>query len=316
MLVSARFANLDPMRLTAHLLLLAVLIAAASLAACGGDKQAGGESGEIEEQLGLSGSSGDAIQRQNQVEARIRDCMRAQGFDYTPVDPLAKQAALTGRARTTDEEFIKQFGYGISTLFGRGSGRADPNEQIRKGLPAADRAAYDRALWGDNPGVTFAEALDTGEFGDLGGCTKLAGDAAFGGGAVLIAVVGRLDELDEAIVQDQRMVRAIEKWSACMRDRGYRYQDADAIDADLLERFQAIMGVGVRPGATSAPNPGISYDRAALARLQQQEVKVATADLACEQQEVTPVEEVVRPQHESRFRKENKRLLDRVPAAG
>ena len=91
-----------------------------------------------------------SMARQTQVEGRIRDCMSAQGFEYTPVDPFARQQAITGKARMTDEEFLKQFGYGISTLFGRG-GDPDPNDRIRTGLPAADRAAYDRALWWSTP---------------------------------------------------------------------------------------------------------------------------------------------------------------------
>ena len=79
--------------------------------------------------------------------------MKAQGFDYIPVDPLVQERALTGKAMT-EEEFIKQFGDGVSTLFDRGLGReqTDPNDRIRKSLSAADRAAYDRALGGDNPG--------------------------------------------------------------------------------------------------------------------------------------------------------------------
>ena len=57
--------------------------------------------------------------------------MKAQGFDYVPVDPFAQQQALTGKARITDEEFTRQFGYGISTLFGKGNQQSDPNERIR-----------------------------------------------------------------------------------------------------------------------------------------------------------------------------------------
>jgi hypothetical protein len=71
------------------------------------------------------------------------------------------------------------------------------------------------------------------------------------------------------------------------------------------------VGSGVTPGATTAP-PGTTFDKAALASLQREEVKVATADLACEKQEITPVEQTVRPQYEEAFRKENQRLLARV----
>jgi len=72
----------------------------------------------------------------------------------------------------------------------------------------------------------------------------------------------------------------------------------------------------VRPGATAPPDPGTSYDRAALAALQRDEVKVANADHECEKQEITPVELVVRPQYEEVFRKENRALLVRVKPLG
>jgi hypothetical protein len=300
-----------------RLLAVAVtVVAAASAAGCGGGSKPSGAPAEIEEQLGFSGSSPGSIERQTRVEGRIRGCMRAQGFEYTPVDPFARQQQLTGKARLSDEEFLKQFGYGISTLFGRGNPQSDPNERIRKSLSPTDRVAYDRALWGDNPRTTFAEALDSGDFSELGGCTKQASDAAFGGAAVLNAVVGKLDELDQRIVEDQRMVKATEKWSACMADQGYRYDDSDMIDEDLLNRFRAILGPTVRPGATAPPTAGSSHDRVAVSGLQRDEVKIANADLACEKREITPVERVVRPQYEKTFREQNQQLLARVPAAG
>jgi hypothetical protein len=293
-----------------RLLVLALAaLAAVAIAACGGDDKSNEPPPEIEETLGFSREG--IMELQTRVEGRIRTCMTEQGFEYTPVDPFAQQQALTGKARLTDEEFIKQFGYGISTLVGRGSEQADPNDRIRKGLPAADRAAYDRALWGENPGATFQEAADSGDFSELGGCTKKASEAAFGGSEVLTALVGKLDELDERIIQDQRMVRANEKWVECMREKGYRYEEPDAIDEDLMERFKEIAGSGVRPGATTLP-AGASIDSAALTQLQREEVRIGNADLECEQREILPVEQEVRPQYEKTFRDQNRRLLARV----
>jgi hypothetical protein len=239
--------------------------------------------------------------------------MKAQGFEYVPVDPLEEQRALTGRVMS-EEEFIKQFGDGVSTLFDRGLGRAhtDPNDRIRASLSEADRAAYDRALRGENRGATFAEAVDSGDFSELGGCTKGASEAEFGGSGVVTALIGKLDELDERIVQDQRMVRAAEKWSACMAAEGYRYDEPDDIEEDLAERFQAIVGSDVSPGATAPPHPDFSYDRAALAELQHAEVKIGAIDLVCENRELDPVERVVRPQYEALFRESNRRLIARV----
>jgi hypothetical protein len=242
--------------------------------------------------------------------------MKAQGFDYVPVDPLAERAALTGKARMTDEEFLAQFGYGISTLFGRGGQTSDPNDGYRKSLTRADRAAYERALWGDNPGLTFAEAIDNDLADELGGCTKRATARVFGGAALLATLQGRFDELEQRIVQDQRMVRAVERWSRCMADEGHRYEEPEEIDADVLERFQTIVGAGVRPGATAPPVRGATYDRAALAELQRAEAAIARADLACEKRHITPVELEVRPQYEQTFRKQNRRLISQARPVG
>ena len=295
--------------------LLLLVIAFASGCGGGDGNEDSSQAGvELEEQLGFSQAG--IIERQSRVEGAIRDCMKAQGFDYIPVDPYAQRAALTGKARMSDEEFQKQFGYGISTLFGRGTEQSDPNDRIRKGLSQADRAAYDRALWGDNTGVTFAEAVDSDAIDQLGGCTKQATEQVFGGAATLAALKGKLDELDDRVLQDQRMVQAIEAWSQCMAQEGYRYSEPEEIDADIQKRFESIVGVGVRPGATVPPDAGTSYDRAALAQLQQDEVKIANADLKCEKQEITPVERKVRPQYELQFREQNRALLARVKPVG
>jgi hypothetical protein len=291
-------------------LLAAAGITATLLGGCGGEKHKPAAPAELEETLGLSREG--ALERQTRVEIQIRDCMKAQGFEYKPVDPFARQQELSGKERLTDEEFIKRFGYGISTLFGRAGDQPDPNARIRRSLTPAERAAYDRALWGDSPGTTFVEAAESGEFSALGGCTKQASEAAFGGGAVLTALVGKLDELDARILADPRMVKAIQRWSACMAEKGYRFTRPDDVDGAIAKRFSALMGVGIPPGATAPPDPGTSYDPAALARLQDEEVKTATADFECEQREVTPVERVVRPAYEKAFRQQNETLLKRV----
>jgi hypothetical protein len=291
--------------------LASVAITAILIAGCGGEEKKPEEPVELEETLGFSDEG--IVERRSRVEGEIRDCMKAQGFDYVPVDPFAQQQALTGKARHTEAEFIEQFGYGISTLFGRGNAQSEPNDRIRKSLSAADRAAYDRVLWGENPGLTFAEAVDSGDFSELGGCTKQATDAEFGGAGVASKLVAKFDELDESIIQDQRMVRANEKWSECMLDQGHQYEEPDEIDGDLAERFKAIVGGEVRPG-TSRPPRGTRYDRAALADLQREEVKIANADLECERRHITPVEAVVRPQYEREFRQKpsNARLIRSV----
>lgn len=304
-------AHLAVRQLAAVLLLGAALF----LGACGGggsSSKTTQPSGDVEDQLGFDQAGITA--RQSRVEAAIRDCMKAQGFDYVPVDPYAQRAAITGVSRLSDQDFLKQFGYGISTLWGRGGAQSDPNQRVRAALSPADRSAYERALWGDNPGTTFQAAVDSGDFTKLGGCTRRATEAVFGGAQVLTQLQGRLDQLDERILEDQRMVRAVERWSSCMSAAGYQYEDPDAIDGQLTKRMEAIVGPIPGPFATGPP-PGERpqpYDHAALAALQRDEVAIARADYACERKHIAPVESVVRPQYEAQFRQRNQALISQV----
>lgn len=303
---------------------LSPLLAALVLASCGGgdpSKQsatsAGG--GSVEEQLGFSQANSPEIQAK--VEADIAVCMKAQGFDYTPVDPVARQAALTGKANLSDEDFTKQFGYGIATLYGRASKQSDPNLTAKQQLSAADQRAFDQALSGGKPEQTYARAADTGDFSELGGCTKKAADELFGGAELRTTLQRKLDELDEAIQQDRRMVGAFEAWRACMRDRtGQSFEDSEGVEIEIQTRLAAI--VGPLPAGESAPGEfanrtiDASVDRAALADLGRTEVAYATADAACEEKEIAPVEDKVRALKEQAFRDANAELLRTVKPLG
>jgi hypothetical protein len=306
----------------ARLLTIAALGAALCVSACGGSGEAEGSgtsgnqskrpSGPVEDQLGFD--TAGIMARQSRVEADIHECMKAQGFDYVPVDPFAQRAAVTGASRLSDEDFLKQFGYGISTLWGRRTAQSDPNQQLRTSLGPADRRAYDRTLWGENPGATFQAAVDSGDFTKLGGCTRKATESVFGGAQVLTQLQGKLDQLDERILADQRMVRALERWTSCMAEAGFRYEDPDEIDSDLTKRMEKIVGPVPGPFATG-PGSGQKappYDHTALAALQREEVGVARADFACERKDITPVEAVVRPQYEAQFRERNQALISQV----
>jgi hypothetical protein len=172
-------------------------------------------------------------------------------------------------------------------------------------------------LGGDNPGATFMDALDTGHFDKLGGCRAKAVDAVFGGAQRLGEIQRKLDQLDQRITQDQRMVRANERWRSCMTDAGYQYEDGDAIDLDLQKRLEAIVGpvqgkfaTGPPPGQTPQP-----YDHAALVALQHQELATWRADNACEHKYITPVETVVRQEYETKFRETNLPLFKPVKSA-
>jgi hypothetical protein len=295
---------------------LTAAMAAVSLllpAACGRASSKSPENetiGLVEEAVGFSTEG--MLARRARAEYIVRDCMKAQGFEYVPVDPVAQRAELLGAAHLSDEDFEKQFGYGITTLYEQRRAqrkKLGPNEAIRARLSEAERAAYDRALWGDHPDANFDEVLDTGDFTRLGGCTKQAADQVFGGGEIVRTIQQKLDELDNAILADSRMVEVVKKWSECMREAGYPgLTEQDEVDTVLKKKLDAIVGPADSPGDAE---PG--YDKAALAALQREEVAMVASDVACENRYITPVETKVRAEYERDFREKNADLLTKVP---
>ncbi len=222
------------------------------LAACGGG--ASSDSGQTQQskssgnqQVGVEefGMTDEALVKSiERAESLIASCMADAGFEYVPIDPVTFRGAmdaLTSAPGLTDAEFVAQYGYGITTLpptqaFGAG----EENTRILDQLSAADQVAYKRTLWGDNVEATFVIMLENEDFSGAGGCTKKAIDQVF---TEEQRNANYLNPFDAQVQQDSRMVDALEKWSGCMREAGYDYEnpdDADAVaqaDNDCFEQF-------------------------------------------------------------------------------
>lgn len=299
----------------AHALVLIVLL---PLAGCGGD--GGSKSGfdadrPIEDQIGFDQAG--IQRRQTTVENLIRDCMRAKGFEYTPVDPAAQRAAFVGSATLSEEDFEKQFGYGITTLYEqrRREATTGPNADYRASLPAPQRPVYDETLYGLNVGAGFAVAVDTGDFSSLGGCTKEATERAFGGSETLANLQAKLDDLDARIDADPRMVAAHQEWATCMREAGFaNLQKPDEVDTVLQQELEDIVGPNTQVGI-GAPGSEPDYDKQRLSELQRKEVAMVKADIECEEEHIEKVEEKVRKEYEQTFAEANAEFLKSVPAA-
>jgi hypothetical protein len=293
--------------------LVCLLAGLGALGGCGGDKaDAAKNDRSLEEQIGIDD---DGIRlKQTTAENLVRDCMKTQGFDYVPQDPVAQQAALVGGRNISKEDFEKQYGYGITTLFEqrRQLAVAGPNKAIRDSLSEADRKAYDHALHGDDPTATFADALDTGDYSRLGGCIKTATDQVFGGADVLSSLSAKLDELDQKMRADARMVKAVKDWSACMRTKGFDgLNEQEEVDAVLKKKLEEVVGPPGDGAGTDGAEAG--YDKAVLAALQTEEVAMVKADTECEEEHVEEVEDKVTEEYEESFREENTTLLSKVP---
>jgi hypothetical protein len=155
-------------------------------------------------------------------------------------------------------------------------------------------------------------ALDTGEFDRLGGCLEDATDEVFGGAELIQDVTTKLDELDERILADARMVEVVGRWSDCMATAGYDLAEPEEVDVYLENKLEGIVGP-IEDLAAPAPGAQPEYDTAALTQLQQEEVELVGQDIECEEQHITEVEEDVRVEYEREFLEQNAALVERVP---
>ncbi len=118
----------------------------------------------------------------------------------------------------------------------------------------------------------------------------------------------KLDDLDSSILEDDRMVKAVQAWSKCMGDAGFPdLAEQDQVDSTLTAKLEAIVG------PPDAPDP--NYDQAALTALQAEEVSMVAADIKCEKDHISSVEEKVRAEYESTFREQNAEPAQPGPAS-
>ena len=229
------------------------------------------------------------------VESLISKCMSDAGFEYIAVDygtvrkGMVADKSLPG---VSDEDYIAQYGYGISTLYTglppqladvatpAQVGLGEQNVRIFNSLPPADQVAYNRTLFGENIDATFAISLEAEDFSRTGGCTLAAIEQVFAREQLSATYLNPLDALIE---QDPRMIAALEEFASCVREEGFNYSHPNEIEPDIKSRLDAITK-GVPLEALSAEA------QAALTELQGYERTVAALAISCEEDILEPVQ--------------------------
>ena len=265
------------------------LVLAALATGCGGSTQsappadAASASGAAAE-FGLSAA--DLGARIDATEKLIATCMTGAGFEYTALDAASVQDAMSSDKTATgvrSEDFVKQFGLGITTqldkpivVFGAGP----QNTASLNALAAPDQVAYRRALWGDAPDWNHARAVEEEDFSSTAGCTRTSAEKAYTSTELNGSYV---NPNDQKIEQDPRMVAAVAKWADCMKSAGFAYDEPGQVDEDLRTRLDAITA-GEDPRTLTGPAA------AALKELQGEELTIAAALTDCEATTIEPVQ--------------------------
>lgn len=250
------------------------------------------------EEFGLSQK--ELVASVEKVEGLISKCMREQGFAYMAVDyntvrkGMAADKTLPG---VSEEDFVSKYGFGVSTLYtgqppqladGYSPGKValgERNVENYKKLSAADQVAYNRALFGEITGTTFAVGLETENFSMTGGCTRKAIEQVFPPEQVKSTFYNQKDAL---VNKDQRMKSALAYYSREMNKAGFKYNHPDEVEPDIRERLSALTSGGtILVGKMSAEQ------RAALKSLQDYERRVAAKNYKFQKEVIEPVEEKI-----------------------
>jgi hypothetical protein len=223
-------------------------------------------------------------------QALIASCMAEAGFEYVPADveTVARaQAALRVEPGYTEREYKEKWGWGVTTRFDNVVKEIElgpQNLRIIEDLSEADRLAYERTLWGDDPNSTFAFTFDEEDFSSTGGCTRQAVEQVFTPEQLRGNYINPKDTLIES---DPRVVEANANWVACMQDAGYDgYVEQDEIIEDFEERLEELTG-----GEDPATLTGARAEE--LKQLQEEEIAIALVDLECQLAHTRPVIEAV-----------------------
>ncbi len=244
------------------------------------------------EEFGLTEE--ELVQSIEAVESLIAKCMSDAGFEYVAVDyNTVRRGMLADKTLpgVNDEEYIAQFGYGISTLYtglapqaAEAStpakiGLGEQNVQIFNSLSPADQVAYSRTLFGENTDATFAVMLEAEDFSRTGGCTRAAIEQVFKPEQLSVTYINPIDALIE---QDPRVIAALTQFADCLREEGFNYNHPGEIEPDLKNRLFAI--------TKGAPPEALSPDaQAALTELQGEERAIAAVAFDCEETILEPV---------------------------
>ena len=245
--------------------------ASAALTGCsllGDDPSSTDDSDQMSIQSLLGGNTEDVdyAEQDKLVQEAIAECMRQEGWEYIPVD----QSSYTSSVEYTDEdevERIKREGFGIAywTLnqdagMDFGEEYVDPNSDYVMALSDDERTAYYESLYGTDEEqqaeMTTEVDPDTGEeyqvsYGYGVGCqgegyTSVAGEDLTQSPEYWEAISTYYEELSERVEADPRMQKLTDGWSACMKDKGFEYDDVnsfyDSVYTEFQERLEGIMG--------------------------------------------------------------------------
>lgn len=287
--------------------------------------------------LGSDGSL-SAAERHAQERARylrqdelVAQCMAEQGFTYVPSDygaPAQDFSALNSDG-LDPAEFAALYGYAITTWEDTPAGLAwaqaedergpdvNPNEAIQEAMGEAEAEAWREALSGTDAYWEAAAATlewDWEQEGCIGRARHEIGADSGREAADAVTsdpqyteLLNEWNAIGERTAADERLDALRGEWATCMVTAGF--PGLPSPEAAMQSIFDAKSALIATLPTEDLQDP--AFTGPDLTELREQEISIATADLAC-QEKVDYVQRVreVRDEHERAFIEENGATLD------
>jgi hypothetical protein len=203
--------------------------------------------------------SGFTKEAADRLEAQVQSCMADRGWKYSPNPGLLalSEPVTVGALRS----YRASSGYGIAdkALVGR---PADPNQALVMSLNEPDRARWNRDLsGGDSEGIVTSGPLGcrTEALHGLLTSTRMANPQ----------VRAKVTQARQQIAENSEVLAAVDAWRSCMADKGF----------PGLANLRAPRNTLTSTGTASSELPS----------LKEKELRMATADFACQEMTVLPV---------------------------
>jgi hypothetical protein len=168
-------------------------------------------------------------------QALIRDCMRRHGFQYWPLPASQAYPVVRFPYVITSVSWARSHGFNDSLGLPVNSG---PNQRYYSKLSGSEQSAYANALVGKSDAPSVTTPLPTGGIDghSADGCQASADTELYGSYQAWFkasTVALDLPVLWQSMVTGSRQyISAVSVWSACMREKGYRYSSpAEAASA-------------------------------------------------------------------------------------
>ena len=220
-------------------------------------------------------SQAEFIQEQREAEESIATCMRAQGFEYTPVDQSTSMTFGIDSEELAyfSDEWVAKYGFGISTQrfaqsevgpnlvgFDDSAGAmeaeefVDPNQPYVDSLSQPEQDAYYEALYGTQPDIPVDATEEEmneiyANFEPTGCQAESQSDFFAGPEQQFYEQFGtELEAIYERVESDQRVIDYRAEVTACAAEAGFTYTTM----GDLYSQFEDKL-TGVGPNWESDP---------------------------------------------------------------